>query len=278
MATYQPYNEFSTVSGGGFDNSQSSGRPNSGNGGSGSSSTLTPVTIKQVQESKQMVQDGPFVVNNLELHHVSFVGVVRNVVDNTSNINLTIEDGTGQIEVRKWSDDSNDMANAAQDEQPDAAESSQVAQMYEVGTYVRVFGALREFSGKKNVQFAVIKPVENFNEVITHYLEAMKWHAIANGKLESPVNPQPNSEQAGEEQNLFVQDNSASEPKTALHKILEFCTAQCEGKDASSFAVHTKLIAQSLALSEPDVKMFCQTLVDQGFIYPTFDDSSFFVL
>ena len=150
--------------------------------------------------------------------------------------------------------------------------------LYEVGTYVKVFGALREFGGKKNVQFAVIKQVDNFNEVISHFLEAIKWHAIANGKFESAAYQQPANQQQGEEQNLFVQDNSANEPKTALHRILDFCSAQCEGKDASNFAVHTKLIAQSLGLAEPDVKMYCQTLIDQGFIYPTFDDSSFFVL
>ncbi|SCU93835.1 LANO_0E04918g1_1 [Lachancea nothofagi CBS 11611] len=283
MATYQPYNEFSTVTGGGFDNSQSSSRPNTGSGNV-SQSTLMPVTIKQVLESKQMVQDGPFVINNLELHHVVFVGVVRNVVDKTSNITLTVEDGTGQIDVRQWTADPTDMANAneGQTDDQEGSYSSQISRLYQVGTYVKIFGALREFSAKKNVQYAVVKPIESFNDVIAHHLSAMKCHAIANGKMESPAyqtnDSNTSNQQSGEDQSLFVQDNSATEPKTALHKILEFCGAQCEGKDASNFAVHTKLIEQSLGISEADVKMYCQTLVDQGFIYPTFDDSSFFVL
>lgn len=237
------------------------------------------MTIKQVIESKQLVQDGPFVINNLELHHVSFVGVVRNVVDHTANINLTIEDGTGQIEVRKWSDESSDMANAAQQEEnQDGPYNSQVAQMYQVGTYVKVYGALREFSGKKNVQFAVIKPIESFNEVVAHHLEAMKWHAIANGLLESPgIHASANIQQSGEQQSLFVQDN-ANDPKTALQRILDFCKQQCDGKDANDFAVHTKLISQSLGILEDDVRMYCQTLTEQGFIYPTFDDNSYFIL
>ncbi|SCU93248.1 LADA_0G02080g1_1 [Lachancea dasiensis] len=281
MATYQPYNEYSTVaSGGGFENSQNNSRPNTASGGS-SQSTLMPVTIKQVLESKQLVQDGPFVINNLELHHVVFVGVVRNVVDKTSNITLTVEDGTGQIDVRQWTADPTDMANANEGQQDDqqGSYSSQISRMYQVGTYVKVFGALREFSAKKNVQYAVVKPIDSFNDVLAHHLSAMKCHAIANGRMESDAYQDTNRAQnSGDEQGLFVQDTSANDPKTALHKILEFCTDQCQGKDASSFAVHTKLIEQSLGISEEDVKMFCQTLVDQGFIYPTFDDSSFFVL
>ncbi|SCU98718.1 LAFA_0G19768g1_1 [Lachancea sp. 'fantastica'] len=288
MSGYQPYNEFSSVSGGGggggFENSQgNSSRPATGGG---SQSTLMPVTIKQVLESKQMVQDGPFVIQNLELHHVVFVGVVRNVVDKTSNITLTIEDGTGQIDVRQWTADPTDIANAnEQGEKQEGSYSSQISQMYQVGKYVKVFGALREFSGKKNVQYAVVKPIESFNDVIAHHLSAMKCHAIANGSMQSPAYPNTDAteltgtnQQPAQDQSLFVQDNSAGDPKPALHKILEFCAAQCEGKDASNFAVHTKLIEQSLGITEADVKMYCQTLVDQGFIYPTFDDSSFFVL
>ncbi|SCV00730.1 LAMI_0G06964g1_1 [Lachancea mirantina] len=279
MASYQPYNEYSTVTGGGFESTQKSSRGDSA-GESSSQSTLTPVTIKQVLESKQMVQDGPFVIHNLELHHVSFVGVVRNVVDHTANITLTIEDGTGQIEVRKWSDDTTDMANAGQQNDNDKGPySSQVAQAYRVGGYVKVYGALREFGGKKNVQFAVIKQVENFNEIITHHLEAIKWHAIANGKLNTPAyQPLGGQKMDGQQQSLFVQDDSANDGKSSLQKILDFCKMQCAGKDANDFAVHSKFISQSLNLDEEDVRVCCQTLMDQGFIYPTFDDHSFFVL
>nr|6I52_B Chain B, Replication factor A protein 2 [Saccharomyces cerevisiae S288C] len=125
--------------------------------------TLTPVTIKQILESKQDIQDGPFVSHNQELHHVCFVGVVRNITDHTANIFLTIEDGTGQIEVRKWSEDA--------------------AQQFEIGGYVKVFGALKEFGGKKNIQYAVIKPIDSFNEVLTHHLEVIKCHSIASGMM-----------------------------------------------------------------------------------------------
>mgnify|MGYP002792886748 FL=1 len=270
---YQPYNEYSSVTGGGFENSES--RPGSGESETNTRvNTLTPVTIKQILESKQDIQDGPFVSHNQELHHVCFVGVVRNITDHTANIFLTIEDGTGQIEVRKWSEDANDLA-AGNDDSSGKGYGSQVAQQFEIGGYVKVFGALKEFGGKKNIQYAVIKPIDSFNEVLTHHLEVIKCHSIASGMMKQPLESASNNNG----QSLFVKDdNDTSSGSSPLQRILEFCKKQCEGKDANSFAVPIPLISQSLNLDETTVRNCCTTLTDQGFIYPTFDDNNFFAL
>lgn len=274
MATYQPYTEFSNVSGGGFETD----RPGSNDNGQNTNSvtTLTPVTIKQIVESRQNVQYGPFVSHGQELHHVCFVGVVRNITDHTSNIFLTLEDGTSQIEVRKWSDDTSDVAQANQ-EGASGTHSSQVAQQYKIGTYVKVFGALKEFGGKKNIQYAVIKSIESYNEVLAHHLETIKCHAIANRKMKSSVDGGENDTDG---QSLFVneQTNQGNRDEAPLQRILTFCREQCEGKDANSFAVPVPLISQTLNLEEEIVRNCCTTLIEQGFIYPTFDDDHFFAL
>lgn len=278
MATYQPYNEFSSVTGGGFENSDS--RPNTMDSGTGSNTnTLTPVTIKQILDSQQAIQDGPFITHNQELHHVCFVGVVRNITDHTSNIYLTIEDGTGQIEVRKWSDDSSDVAQGTDGDDGFGdmkGGESQIAQQYQIGTYVKVFGALKEFGGKKNIQYAVIKNVDSFNDVIAHHLEAIKCHAIANGKMQGSSLASGDNEGAG--QSLFVQDDEGAGNKNPLQRILEFCKQQCVGKDANTFAVPIPLISQSLDIDETTVRNCCTTLTEQGFIYPTLDDNHFFAV
>ena len=67
--------------------------------------SLTPVTIKQINDATQPVPDGEFKVNNVELNMISFVGVVRNVENTNASIAVTIEDGTGSIDVRKWVDE-----------------------------------------------------------------------------------------------------------------------------------------------------------------------------
>ncbi|SMN22447.1 similar to Saccharomyces cerevisiae YNL312W RFA2 Subunit of heterotrimeric Replication Protein A (RPA) [Maudiozyma saulgeensis] len=282
MATYQPYTEYSSVTGGGFESTES--RPTTTDSGSGNrSTTLTPVTIKQILNSTQEIQDGPFVSHGQELHHVSFVGVIRNITDHTSNIFVTIEDGTGQIEVRKWSDDANDMTTSQEDSEQ--TESSQIAQQYQIGTYVKVYGALKEFGGKKNIQYAVIKNIESFNDVLSHHLDAIKWHAVATGKVPDPSTTGDSQSVGGNGsatsgQSLFVTENSGSNNNggDVRENVLNFIKEQCVGKDANQFAVPIQLIAQTLNIDEAIARQSCTTLTDQGTIYPTFDDNHYFAL
>ncbi|CCH58564.1 hypothetical protein TBLA_0A07750 [Henningerozyma blattae CBS 6284] len=272
MATFTPYTDYSSTTGGGFDSSDKI-HSSDGSEAINRNNSLTPVTIKQITESKQLVQDGPFVIHNQELNHISFVGVVRNITDHTSNIFLTIEDGTGQIDVRKWSDDSNDISTSQDDSEK--AGNSQIAQQYKVGSYVKVHGALKEFGGKKNVQYAVIRTVDSFNEVITHHLEVIKCHAIAMGKMQNPSGEAVKDTQE-EGKSLFVSENSNS--GDTAQEVLAFCRKKCEGQDANQFAVPTALIAQSLNISEDQARRCCTQLIEQGYIYPTFDDDHYFAL
>lgn len=264
-----------TNDGGGFVNSDS--RPASGESGGPNYRyhTLTPVTIKQILEAKQQVQDGPFVILNQELHNICFVGVVRNITDRTSNVELTMEDGTAQIDVRKWSDDASDM-KMSQEGNGDK-DSSQVAQQYYIGQYVKVWGALKEFSGKCNVQYAVIKPIESFNDVITHHLGVIRCFATANGKLK-----QSEADQAAEKQDgksLFVQeDERASNSENPKERVLAYCRARCQGQDPNEFGVPIPQFVQALDLDEDTVKQCCDTLTEQGFIYPTITDTTYFPL
>jgi len=245
------------------------------------------VTIKQILNSTQEIQDGPFVSHGQELHHVVFVGVIRNITDHTSNIFVTIEDGTGQIEVRKWSDDANDMTTSQEDSAQ--TESSQIAQQYQIGTYVKVYGALKEFGGKKNIQYAVIKNMESFNDVLSHHLDAIKWHSVATGKFPDPSTTGDSQSVGGNGsatngQSLFVTENSGSNNNggnnggDVRENVLRFIKEQCTGKDANQFAVPIQLVAQTLNIDEGIARQCCTTLTDQGSIYPTFDDNHYFAL
>lgn len=283
MATYQPYQSYSDTTGGGFDvnasrsgtsDSQTVSKPN----------TLLPVTIKQIMTSIQDVQDGPFISHGLELHSVSFVGVVRSVADYTTNVVVTIEDGTGEMEVKVWSSNASTDPNeeSGSDEvENESAKTSPLAERFTVGEYVKCYGALKEFQNLRNIQYAIMKPIESFNEVIAHHLEAIKWQAKALGRFTSPeddINIHDTANSAG--QSLFVKDNdnvatnnSAGSP---LDRIRKFIAEQCVNKDSNSFAVPVPLIVQTLNIDEETVRQCCNNLTDQGFIYPTFDENNFF--
>lgn len=276
------------MTGGGFENNDS--RPSSGETSSENrANTLTPVTIKQILNSTQEIQDGPFVSHGQELQYVCFVGVVRNITDHTSNIYITIEDGTGQMEVRKWTEDSNDMKNS-QEDTADSGAASQVAQQFQIGTYVKVYGSLKEFGGKKNIQYAVIKPIKSFNDVLAHHLDAIKWHSIATGRITDPANnngsmnasvgQSNNNNVSG--QSLFVSDNTGSNANASegdvRDTVFRYIKEQCANKDANQFAVPIQLICQTLNIDETTARQSCATLTDQGSIYPTFDDNHYFAL
>lgn len=215
-------------------------------------------------------------LNDMELHHVCFVGVIRNITDEAANIRVTVEDGTGQINVKRWSQDAGDIA-ASQDEELKKQYVSNLAQQYQIGTYVKVFGALKEFTGEKRIQFALVKNIESFNEVIAHHLDVIKCYATATGQFTG-------SKVAGTEQHdttgpsLFVKDTDSNDQGNPLQRVLAFCREQCEEKDANNFAVPIPLIMQTLNLDESTVVDCCTTLTEQGFIYPTINDRNFFAL
>lgn len=77
--------------------------------------TLRPVTIRQILKAEQPHPDAEFTLDGTELGQLTFVAVVRNISRNATNVAYSVEDGTGQIEVRQWLDSSGDDTNKASD-------------------------------------------------------------------------------------------------------------------------------------------------------------------
>lgn len=221
-------------------------------------SSLTPVTIKQINEATQPVPDGEFRIHNVELNFVSFVGVVRKVDNNTSAIIISIEDGTGSIEVRKWIDDSSSNANE---------ESEKYEQ--QLNKYVFVSGGLKQFNGKKNIQHATIRPITDSNEILYHNLSAITCHLKSNGVSTS-------NKSGDSKDGLFVNDaNGVEIPKSINDKTLdvirEYTTTMQEG-------VPCQLIAQRLGITDDAALKICTELSEAGKVYSGYDDTSFVCL
>lgn len=77
--------------------------------------TLRPVTIRQILNAEQPHPDADFTLDGAELGQLTFVAVVRNVSRNATNVAYSVEDGTGQIEVRQWLDSSSDDSSKTSD-------------------------------------------------------------------------------------------------------------------------------------------------------------------
>lgn len=64
--------------------------------------SIRPILIKQFLEMPAPKNESPFTLDGVEVHHLSIVGVIRQIKDASTNILYHIEDGTGQMEVRSF--------------------------------------------------------------------------------------------------------------------------------------------------------------------------------
>lgn len=127
-----------------------------------------PVTLKQLSSSRG--GDEVYRVDDVELHTVKLVGTISQFHDETTNYSFKINDGTGEIDCKKWKDnDSPSIFNALRE-----------------GQTARVVGTIREFAGRSHLLVYSVAPVTNFNEVTHHILDVIFTH-LQNTKGKVPV-------------------------------------------------------------------------------------------
>ncbi|KAI1400762.1 replication protein A, subunit RPA32 [Hypoxylon fuscum] len=224
--------------------------------------SLRPVTVKQIIDAEQAFgSDGPFRIDGVDVTQVTFVGQVRQISPQTTNITYRLDDGTGIVEVKQWLDP---------DKQDDSSRAA-----FEAEQYVRVWGRLKSFGNKRHVGAHVIKPVADFNEVNYHLLEATYVHLFftRGGMSAAGAGGDGN---AAEDDSMFVENNdgaflrSASVPAKKVYQYLN--QAKCnEGTN-----IH--IIARDTGVSVQDVAAGCNELLNYGKIYTTLDDETFNIL
>ncbi len=129
-------------------------------GGYGEES-LRPVTIKQLLDVEEAYPGADFVVDTMTLTQVTLVGQVRGVNAQSTHITYKVDDGTNVIDVKKWVD-------------PDKPGDGDAR--YSLDQYVRVWGRLKSFNGRRHVGAHYMRAIDDFNEVTYHLLEATYVH------------------------------------------------------------------------------------------------------
>ncbi|KAI5952346.1 RFA2 [Candida jiufengensis] len=247
--------------GGGFqDNNNNNNGGSSQNNKSQTRSSITPVTIKQINESQQPVPDGEFSINNVNMSIVSFIGVLRKVHGNQTSILITVEDGTGSIELRKWIDE-----NVSTTDQ----ELEKYSEM--LNKYVNVSGALKLYNNNKNVQNAIIKPIEDSNQILYHYLNAINHHLKMQGiSLPSSSGNQNGATTNNNQNQMFIGNNLSM-----VERILEFIRDQSKGMQEG---VPIDYISRKLEISSDDSRRFCNELIEDGKIYAGFNEEAYLAI
>ncbi|KAF1804685.1 hypothetical protein V8B55DRAFT_1562948 [Mucor lusitanicus] len=221
-----------------------------------------PLTIGLIKNHVQPM-DEKFMLRDKELTNASIciVGVIRTVLVQETSVSYTIEDGTGAIDVRQW----NDTEYSSSLSETGKVVDANTVGVYPRDIYVIVYGRLQSYSDRIYCVSFKTKPVENFNEVTFHYLDAVHAYLelTADKKNKSPS----------------LSSSTIQLPALALHKIskgnisgivkraIKVCGDEEAGSHISSIIDHLKNV-----LDETQVIRCLNELAEEGQIYSLMED------
>ncbi|KAK7956074.1 replication factor A2 [Apiospora aurea] len=256
---------------GGFVYGGSQGGSQSGAGKGYGDDTLRPVTIKQVIEAEQAYPDAPFRIDGLEVTQVTFVGMVRAISPQTTNVTFRLDDGTGIIEVKQWLD---------ADKQDDTSK-----QAFALDSYVRVWGRLKSFNNKRHVGAHVIKPVADYNEVQYHLLEATYCHLFFTKSAPGGGGGDGSGANGGGNDSMFVDGGNGAGGDVPMNDGLRMVSARARqvynwlsNSEGGNEGVHANIISQAMKISIGEVLKCGEELTSAGVTYTTIDDDTFAIL
>lgn len=168
--------------------------------------SIRAVTVRQIINAYQSHSESEILVDGAEVGHVSrkswwesrnpfsdmiymqvtFVGIIRNLARNATNISYNIEDGTGMIDVRTWADNSSTSLMSE-----DEYQWVQIAlwaflllhtfwfrknKIARTDQYVRIIGLIKTFQNRRTVNAGHIRAITDYNEIFYHRLDAIYTH------------------------------------------------------------------------------------------------------
>lgn len=242
------------------------------------SDTLRPVTIKQLLEAEHPHPDADhFMLDGNEMKQVTFVGQVRNISTQTTNVTYKLDDGTGTIEVKVWID-----AEAMQSDEMDLGAGKK--KPAEQG-YARVWGRLKAFNNKRHVGANVIRPIEDNNEISYHLLEATVVHLyFTRGPPEAPqANGGATNGYAGGQQqqtNGYAAGGDGGDVlrMQGVSQIAKKVFACLKQTPQTNEGLHAQDIATRIGMEITEVKKAADELMGLGKVYTTVDDDTWALL
>ncbi|KAF2791613.1 replication protein-like protein A 32 kDa subunit [Melanomma pulvis-pyrius CBS 109.77] len=229
-----------------------------------SQDSLRPVTIKQILDA-QPVGNG-FNIDGSPITQLTFVGQIRNISSQATNITYKLDDGTGSIEVKKWVDS-------------DAIEQDSTKTKLTEGSYCRAWGKLNSFNDRKHVGAQIIRPVEDLNEVSYHLLEATVVHlhftrGPPSGAAATTGGNVPQQQQQQQAAGAgFVAADLAGYSSAAKRVFQHMRQAE-----QTNEGLHQQDIAAKLGMDPAEVARAGDDLLSGGLIYTTVDDLTWAVL
>jgi len=248
----------SATDGGGF-MSPGIGSPSGSQKKKNRSQTLLPVTAAMIHKADYNVTEDVFSFDGVEIHQVTFVGIIREVQEAATNITYKIDDMTGNtITVKKWID---------ADDHLDQHRRSECRE----DTYIRVVGNMKAFNeGKvRSVMAFSMTPIKEFDEITFHFLDVIH----ANLSLKKGSNENGNSIQMYGQQNNDVYSGGVNDAGlTGQNKVVYNYIASSSAEQGISIQ---ELKNKNRNMNEQQLRNCLEWLSNEGHIYSTIDDDHY---
>ncbi|KAL8712962.1 MAG: hypothetical protein Q9220_002822 [cf. Caloplaca sp. 1 TL-2023] len=265
--------------GGGFTlGSQGGSQPNAAKG-TISRDTLRPCTIKQILDASQPHPDADFKIDDVEVQQLTFVGQIRNISTQTTNITFKLDDGTGTVEVKQWIDAENDPMDMARGGGGGQAKSQGLVE----NEWARVWGRLKAFNNRRHVGAHVIRPVADKMDITYHLLEATYVHLyFTRGPLESKDGAGGagiKGEMDGGDSDMKMENGAGGgralpSMSASARRVLQHLKESPQNNEG----LHNQHIAASLRMPVTEVMKAGDELLTQSLIFTTVDDNTWAVL
>jgi replication factor A2 len=193
---------------------------------------------------------------------ITFVGQIRNVSTQTTNITYKIDDGTGTVEVKQWID------SDASTSDPEGPEDTNKAKLVE-NAYCRVWGRLKAFNNKRHVGAHVIRPITDYNEINYHLLEATAVHLFFTRGPPTSMDGQQNGGKA----NGVAGGNEMGSRQNMTPMARRLYTALRQTPQSNE-GLHMEVLATQLHVEVNEVYNAAQELISMGLIFSTLDENT----
>lgn len=204
---------------------------------------------------------------------MTFVGQIRNISTQTTNITYKVDDGTGTVEVKQWIDTDNANADAMDTSDPSKASSKLVED-----AYCRVWGRLKAFGNKRHVGAHVIRAISDYNEVNYHLLEATAVHLFF---TRGPPGAGANGHAAGGMNGVKMDSEETAmngRAMPAMSPLARRLYNALKDTPQSNEGLHVQQLSTQLSVPTNDMYKAAEELLSQGLIFTTVDDNTWAIL
>ena len=232
------------------------------------------MTIKQVLDASQPHPDAEFSIDDVEISQISFVGQIRNISTQTTNVTYKLDDGTGTIEVKQWIDaDATSMDVDGTTSKPKLIENE----------WARVWGRLKAFNNKRHVGAHVIRPIADKMEIQYHLLESTYVHLyFTKGDLstvkQETTETNGNQYEAGYggAGGVDAATGSKTMPNVSVNARRVYQTLK--NSPQSNEGLHVQNIAAIAGMNVADVHKAGDELLSHSMMFTTVDDETWALL